>query len=66
LRVIFSSIPVGLLVRRDMGENVQLRRSRPGPVPLEPLYILFENYNRAQCEAWPTIVARKLFQYSTP
>jgi hypothetical protein len=50
LRAIFSSTPVRLLLRREMEKNVKLRRSRPGPVPLEPLYILFENYNRAQCE----------------
>ena len=50
LRAIFSSTPVRLLLRRDMGKNVKLRRSRPGPVPLESLYVLFEDYNRAQCE----------------
>jgi hypothetical protein len=50
LRAIFSSTPVRLLLRRDMGKNVKLGRSRPGPVPLEPLYVLFEDYNRAQCE----------------
>ena len=50
LRAILSSTPVRLVLRRGMEESVKLTRSRPGPVPLEPLYNLFENYNSAQCE----------------
>jgi hypothetical protein len=50
LRAILGSTPVRLLLRRDMAKSVLLTMSRPGPVPLEPLYVLFEDYNKAQCE----------------
>ncbi|KAH8782282.1 hypothetical protein F5882DRAFT_135361 [Hyaloscypha sp. PMI_1271] len=33
-----------------MAKSVLLTMSRPGSVPLEPLYLLFQNYYRAQCE----------------